>query len=158
MMPPVLEVIGRVRDVLAEQVLPELATSTWTAANIRSCVMLLTYIEDAIHLQPAVLAQANGALKEIIAAGLAADPGWLEAGMREQIEPLMADGASVQRRLDEIERDYLQLKAAAASIVKRSADSGRRDPAFQELLRARLGLVNSCELRIYENAAKLPPF
>jgi hypothetical protein len=158
MMPTVLEIIARVRGVLAEQVLPELTATTWTAANIRSCIMLLTYIDDAIRLQPTVLTQANDALKDIIAAGLAADDGWLDPKIRQQIESLLADDTSSPCRPGSLEQENLQLKAAASNIIKCSAKSGHRDLAFQSLIRERLSFINKCESTIYENAAKLPPF
>jgi hypothetical protein len=78
--------------------------------------------------------------------------------MLEQIRPLLAADASSPDSAAALEQVHAQLKAAAASIVTHSAESGHRDRAFQELLRARLSIVNDCDSRLYENSAKLPPF
>ena len=54
-----LEIIQSVNETLSDQVLSEMEPKSWTASKLRSCIVLLTYLEDLLQEERSVLVKSN---------------------------------------------------------------------------------------------------
>ena len=158
MMPPIRTLLAHIRGVLAEQVLPELPPATWPAANIRSCVALLTYVEDALRLQPSLVPAQIAALRDIVDAALQQDDAaWLEQPLRATLMQLPPPPPPPPG-CDSMHATHVAYAEAVSDVVRRSAGAVQRNPAFEALLRDRFALINTYEADLAEQAAQLAPF
>lgn len=66
MIPTSRELIAAIARTLEQDVLPELADATWTASSIRSCVMLLTHLEERVVHEGRILFDDNAGLRALL--------------------------------------------------------------------------------------------
>jgi len=66
MIPSSRDLIAGIVRTLEQDVLPELAGATWTASHIRSCVMLLTHLEERVVHEGPILYQDNIDLRALL--------------------------------------------------------------------------------------------
>jgi hypothetical protein len=155
-------VIKAVAETLKNQVLPELEAATWTASHVRACVMLLTYIEDRLTLEPPLLIEDNSALRALLAEAAAeAYTPLLGRDLREEITaaldelPVAAAGC-VNANPFEGNLVYKELltKAINRAFQNRAADTAR----YTELrtrIDACLAVLLQHENQIVKRAEKL---
>jgi hypothetical protein len=71
---PTARLLETIAFTLEHKVLPELASATWTASYIRSCLVLLTHLQARSGIEDALLQEDSAELREILAkAGIPAD-------------------------------------------------------------------------------------
>ncbi len=66
MIPSSRELIAGIARTLEQDVLPELANATWTASHVRSCIMLLTHLEERVVHEGPFLYQDNIDLRTLL--------------------------------------------------------------------------------------------
>ena len=66
MIPTSRELIAGITRTLEQEVLPELASATWTASSIRSCIMLLAHLEERVVHEGRILYQDNIELRALL--------------------------------------------------------------------------------------------
>jgi hypothetical protein len=60
------EILRAITHTLENNVLPELDAASWPASNIRSCVLLLHYLEGRTAVERQVLLNANGLIEAFL--------------------------------------------------------------------------------------------
>ncbi|MET0547609.1 MAG: hypothetical protein ABWZ40_15020 [Caulobacterales bacterium] len=150
MMPPPKEVLANAIGVLSEQVLPQLSATTWNAANVRACITLLTYVEDAMaDGDKAVSAQAD-AMRSIMSFVSGSNEAWLT----EELRARCGNAADAQAPVSY--ETNVHFKELLSQVVEQSA--GKRSALFQDKLRACLAVINEAEFSAMARASKLQPF
>lgn len=155
-------VLEAVTETLKNQVLPELEAATWTASHVRACVMLLTYIEDRLTLEPPLLIEDNSALRALlIEAAAEAYTALLGRDLREEITaaldglPVAAAGCVNAKPLE----SNLIYKELLTKAINRAFQNRAADPARYTELRTRidafLAVLRQHEKQIVERAEKL---
>lgn len=152
-----LSIVEAVRVSLVDRVLPQLEQATWLAGDVRSCIALLTYLEDALTSGVAMMGQANAAMIGFLG-DAAATPG-LDGDARREIEAAVAQAVAVpQADLTGLEMAGRALKAALSRYIAARDAAGLEDAAMTQRLRDCLRDVAACELTIAQRAEVMPPF
>ncbi len=66
MIPSSRDLLAGIARTLEQDVLPELANATWTASHVRSCIMLLTHLEERVVHEGPFLYQDNADLRALL--------------------------------------------------------------------------------------------
>ena len=151
MMPSSDHILSRVIAVLSEQVLPEMPASTWSAANVRACIGLLTCVQDSTTLAQH-LAPTDAVLVHFLQQVAESDERWLDAALRSRVRSALNNSSK-----QPLAADYPQeVRQVLSHIVTLSV--GRRSPWFEQHLRECLAALNEAEFRRVARASKLMPF
>jgi hypothetical protein len=95
-------IVGSVARTIESEVLPE-APAGWHASYLRSALMLLTYLEDRVNLEPGLLREDDRELRALLAEGARAlgapdaDPA-LAARLRDAAEAPEGGAAGYETR------------------------------------------------------------
>ncbi|MEN3976966.1 hypothetical protein [Emcibacter sp. SYSU 3D8] len=66
MIPSSRDLIAGIARTLEEEVLPDLATATWTASSIRSCLSLLAHLEERVVHEGRILFEDNADMRTLL--------------------------------------------------------------------------------------------
>lgn len=156
-----LFIVETVRRTLADRVLPQLEASSWLAGDVRSSMMLLTYLEDVLASGKTQAGQANEAMAAFLddAAGNDALP-FLTAALRDQAREAAATARAVDAGdLIALEAANRVLKDATSAVIGASHEEGAiPTPEFTDRLRQCLRDVAACEQALSERAGQMTPF
>jgi len=151
MMPSSDHILSRVIAVLSEQVLPEMPASTWSAANVRACIGLLTCAQDSATLAQH-LAATDAMLVHFLQQVADSDERWLDASLRSRMRAVLTNSSKQPLAGDHPQ----EVREVLSYIVTLS--TGRRSPWFEQHLRECLAALNEAEFRRVARASKLMPF
>ncbi len=59
----ILDIVRSINEAISDQVLPEIEAQSWPASRLRSCNVLLTYLEDLLSYEQSVLRDSNQNMK-----------------------------------------------------------------------------------------------
>ena len=157
--------IKAVADSLKNDVLPELEQASWTASKVRSCLMLLTYIEARVNLEGPLLFDSNAQLRDLLS-GIA-------AGENNAMDPELADAAkSVLRKysprsayvgIATLEEENSAYQDVVTTLIKISYSRRTEiDPELYQNLRATLGAcaaaASAPDEAFVKSAMRMVPF
>ncbi|HKQ81458.1 MAG TPA: hypothetical protein VJS42_04630 [Steroidobacteraceae bacterium] len=162
MIAPLSEIIAAIRVSLSERVLPQLQQASWIAADVRSSLALLTYVEDALSVGADALGRANVAMIELLEGLMELDEvSFITPELRSRIPPTIEATRNVPPSdLAALDVACNALKALISELI--SASSARRtdqnDVAAIQRLRSCLLVIAAEELRISRRAGEMPAF
>jgi hypothetical protein len=81
-------VIKAIAETLEQDVLPQLEPATLLAGNVRSCIMLLTYLEDRVRLEGRTLSENNAAMRALLTE-ISADESFARYNMQAQVRTVL---------------------------------------------------------------------
>jgi hypothetical protein len=81
-------VIKAIAETLEQDVLPRLEPATLLAGNVRSCIMLLTYLEDRVRLEGRTLSENNAAMRALLTE-ISADESFTQYNMHAQAQTVL---------------------------------------------------------------------
>ena len=120
-----------VARTIEHEVLPEAAPG-WPASYLRSAVMLLTYLEDRVTLEPELLREDDGELCALLEEGARA------LDTPEEDPPLAARLREAVAATGEIGAAHEERRAALCDLIeavyRRRDGGGRWSPAIQQLV------------------------
>jgi hypothetical protein len=164
MIATISHLFAEIRRVLGDQVLSQMKPATWMASDIRTCLTLLTYLEDAVAGGEAMLVASNKAMNDYVATLLARDDiPWLDDGLRTVLTELpVPDGGQPHPHMTAVERGNLALLAALSAVIRKSSEHGRGgglgERFAMEGLRQCLTVIRDGEFAIAERASRMQPF
>jgi hypothetical protein len=153
------QLVSAVRVSLDELVLPDLKPNSWTSGNVRSCLALLTYIEDALAEGQHALSASNDAMLNYIDSVIVETDSPIGAEMRNQV----ANAVAILERtgIDSIERLHdinAELKSLLSAIVAQSLENPDCGEEQKHALYACLRAIADQDLAIAKRASEMPPF
>lgn len=163
MIPSSRDLIAGIARTLEQDVLPELAGATWTASHIRSCIMLLTHLEERVVREGPILYQDNidlrallGRLRADLSGPLPETATRLSATLDATTPPA---GYPTVEALDTINQ---RLKAALEQTIADLHDARRslgesRFQAFDGAIMAYLAAAGDRDNVMFEKAATKSP-
>lgn len=162
MIAPLAEIIAAIRVSLSERVLPQLEQASWVAADVRSSLALLTYLEDALSVGADALGRANTAMIELLAGLLQLrEVSFMTPELRTRIPAAIEAARNVMPfDLTALDTACNSLKALVSELISASVTRGasRNDALAIQHLRSCLQVIAAEELRISRRAGEMPPF
>ena len=151
------DILAAVIRSLDEDVIPFLERESWVTSSTRSCVQLLTYLQDRIKHERAILLHGNRLILDFLREVAGNGANWaLE--LRNDIETAVNAAALA----DEIDVDRLnavnqQLKEVLTKVVHRLGEARTKeqlpeDGEFRDRLHACLSAINSAEQELFARA------
>jgi hypothetical protein len=151
------EILAAVIRSLDEDVVPHLERESWVTSSVRSCIQLLTYLQDRIPQEREILMQSNQAMADFLR-----DTVLLKV---ERVQPLRDEiSAALNASAVADEADLEQLNAAnqglkevlTALVLRRAEDRSQKeatgDDGFRDKLHACLSSINNLEQDLFTRA------
>lgn len=159
------ETIAAVKKVLEEQVLPALNTASWTASNIRACLMLLTYAQDCQAQERSLLVDTNAAMASLFLEVLAStDLVWLTEDTRDTIDRTLKgiNGLDDSAGIEELASLNMAGKRLLSNMIRRAALARTSPPSpadtrFRVLLHECLEVLARRDAQLTERARVMLP-
>jgi hypothetical protein len=154
-------VIKAIAETLENDVLPQLEPATLLAGNVRSCIMLLTYLEDRVRLEGRTLFENNAAMRALLTE-ISADESFTRYNMQDQVRtaleaiPPRAAYVDVTALAAENEA-YKMLMQSLVAALRATPDSSPGHAALRARLDTCLLNIGERDYAIVQRAeAKLP--
>lgn len=151
------DILAAVIRSLDEDVIPFLERESWVTSSVRSCVQLLTYLQDRIVHEREILSQGNRLMVAFLNETAASEWQWAR-GLRNEIETAVNAAALA----DDVDLDLLnaanqQLKEALTTVVHQFAEARAEESLtgaaeFRDGLHACLSAINGPEQELFTRA------
>lgn len=154
-------VIKAIAETLEQDVLPHLEPATLLAGNVRSCIMLLTYLEDRVRLEGRILSENNAAMRALLTE-LSTDDRLTRDSLLAQVQTVLQDIPARGTYVDvtELAAENESYKSVLQSIVaalRNTPDAGPSHAALRARLDTCLLSMGARDYTIVQRAeAKLP--
>lgn len=153
------KIIAAIKTTLSDLVLPGMKAASWEAGNIRSCLVLLTYLEDTLAIGAQSTAKINKTIIAFIDDLILKMPFAIaENEKRKIVNTLDAARAANPHDLSGIHKVNEELKALLSEIIHLSQKSKPWDPELIGRLHDCLRTISAEDLKIAQRAGELPPF
>lgn len=153
------KIIDVIKTTLSELVLPEMKAASWEAGNIRSCLVLLTYLEDALKTGAESTAMINQTIIDFLDNLIEDMPSAIEENARQRLTTSLEEARSANAKtLDEIISVNNNLKSLLSDVVALSQQSKPRNREMVTRLHECLRTISKEDMKIAQRAGELPPF
>jgi len=149
-----------IRSVLTDQVLTNLEASTWTAANVRASLALLTYLEDLTKNGPKVLLENNATIGAFLSSLGDRNLPWMSAPLLTRCRAALGRQARGDVTLDRLIEENWTLQSLLVDVIRARnyATGAVPDDAFDHALRVCISSTTALDFSITRNASQMPPF
>ena len=156
------DIVAAIRATLSERVLPQLEQATWLAGDIRSSLVLLTYLEDVLTHGREALGCSNAAMIGFLSDVCARrDVSFLSDTLRTRATAAVENAQRAEKAdVHGLGEASNELKAAISEIIAASNSRGKgsADAAAVLGLRDCLRVVAAQEQILAGRAGTMPPF
>jgi hypothetical protein len=154
-------VIKAIAETLEKDVLPQLQPATLLAGNVRSCIMLLTYLEDRVRLEGGTLFENNMAMRALLTE-ISADDSLARYKMAAPVQTLLQQIPARDNYVDVTQlaaenEAYKSLMQSLVIALRNAPDASPGDAALRAQLDTCLLNMGERDYAIVQRAeAKLP--
>jgi len=145
------DLLSRISDRLAEDVLPALTTAGWPASHVRSTLVLLAYAQSLLVNGPSFLVHEIAAIRVLLAEGKAVleDNGFQQSLIDDIAEVTAESDLITISNLDDLQAIFSQHQALLADLI----ELGHSAPAavWPQTLRTHI----DCYLKDYAKREKV---